>query len=174
MTAATELRRQLATAEADEARQKRAAAVERVKALAAEGAQLRAELEPLAEQIRTAQNARLRCHGELVRAREQISALSAPLDPLMFPSALDEHNRVEQLAAWRARQQELLTLHADCVRREGVRPQAVQLQRRLETLTFQIQNLSAVAEGRKIGEVEGGVSQGVEDFLGASQFGPPR
>jgi hypothetical protein len=164
-TPVTELKQKLATAEADEARQKREAAVEQVRRLAAEGRALRAELEPLAEQIRTAQNARLRCHGELARAREQIAVLNQPLDPLMFPSALDEHNRVEQLAAWKTRQQELLEVHADCVRRETVRPRAVQLQRRLETITFQIQNLSALAEGRKIGEVTGSVSQGVENFL---------
>ena len=165
MTATTELRQQLQVAEADEALQKREAAVEQVKRLAAEGRALRAELEPLAETIRTAQNARLRCHGELARARDQINALSQPLDPLGFPSALDEHNRVEALAAWKDRQKELLEVHADCVRRETVRPRAVQLQRRLEKITFEIQNQTALAEGRKIGEVEGGISQGVENFL---------
>jgi chromosome segregation ATPase len=165
MTATTELRQQLQAAEAAEVRARAEQAKEQVRRLAAEGAALRAELEPLAAQIREAQNARLRCHGELARAREQIAALSQPLDPLGFPSEADEHQRQEALTAWRQRQQELLATHEDCIRRETVRPRAVQLQRRLETITFEIQNQTALAEGRKIGEVTGSVSQGVENFL---------
>jgi hypothetical protein len=174
MTTATELRQQLARAVDEEARQKRAEAAKRIEALSAEGAALTAELEPLAAQINAAQNERLRLHGELLQARNQVNIYSAPLDPLTFPSEKDEHDRLEQLAAWKKRQQELLELHSDCVRKESVRPSAVALQRRLSQLTFEIQNLSAVAEGRRPGQIEGSVSMGVEDFLGSSQVGPPR
>lgn len=170
----TELRQQLAIAEAADAAQKRAAAAAQVKQLTAEGARVTAELEPLIEQIRAAQNDRLRINGLLLQARNQISAFAAPLDPLTFPSENQEKERLRQLAAWKAQQLALLKKHEDCVRRENVRPQAVALQRRLQTLEFQIKNLSVLAEGGKIGEVTGAVSQGVENFLEGSQVGPPR
>src|ERR1700722_2318244 len=118
MTQVTELEQKLKSAIANEDRKKRAEATKRIEALSAEGSQLRAAIELLAAQINVAQQERLRCHGELVLARNQINTYSAPLDPLTFPSELDEHQRHEALTAWRQRQHELLELHADCIRRE--------------------------------------------------------
>lgn len=39
---------------------------------------------------------------------------------------------------------------------------------------FEIGNWSAIAEGRKPGQITGGVYAGVEDFIGSPQRGPPR
>jgi chromosome segregation ATPase len=174
MTPVAELRQQLKAAEAEEQRHKATQAKEKIKSLTGEGASLMAQLEPLVKQINEAQKERLALNGHLINARNQIRAYEAPLDALTFPSEKDEHNRVEQLDLWKQRQRELLAKHEDCVRRESVRPQAVALQKRLEHIQFEVQNWTAVAEGRKIGEVEGGVYQGVEDFLDGSQVGPPR
>src|ERR1700686_4984953 len=174
MTPVAELRQQLKEAEVEEARHKATQAKEQIARLGAEGAKLQTELLALASQINAAQKERLALNGHLINARNQIRAYETPLDPLTFPSDADEHNRVEQLALWKQRQRELLAKHEDCVRRESVRPQAVALQKRLEQLQFEIQNLTTIAEGRKPGQIEGGVYQGMEDFLGASQVGPPR
>lgn len=162
-----EAERQLAAARAEEAKQKREQAREEIKRLAAEGAKLKAELEPLVAQIKSAQAERLRLHGELVRARDAILRYSVPLDPLTFPSAADERERLRQLAAWKARQKELLALHEDAVRRESVRMHAIRLLNTLRQIQYQLENQASLAEGRRPGQVSGGVYIGVEDFIGS-------
>jgi len=156
----------LAAARAEAEKQKRDDAKREILSLSAEGAALKAELEPLAAQVTTAQNDRLRITGQLAQARNQINTYAAPLDPLTFPSEQDERERRRKLAAWQAKQRELLAQLEDARLRESVRPQAVALQRRLETLRFAIQNQSAIAEGRRPGQIEGGITTVGEDFLG--------
>jgi chromosome segregation ATPase len=153
-----------------EMRANREVAAERVKALAAEGATIKAELEPLATQVIAAQTERLNLHSQLANVRAQVRALEAPLDPQQFPSATDEHNRVEQLALWRTKQQELLELHHDALSREtAARPRAVELQRRLLDLQCGIGNQQALAEGRRPGTIDGGLAVGSEEMFG---YGP--
>ena len=171
----TQAEAQLKVALASEAKQKRENAKAEIQRLSAEGATLQAELFALAAQIKQAQADRLQLHGALVNARTQLIAYSQPLDPLTFPSAKDERERVRQLAAWQQRQRELLAQHTAACERESVRGHAVQLKRKLEHLQYEIQNQTALAEGRKPGQLaEGGVFTGVEDFLSGSQYGPPR
>jgi hypothetical protein len=165
MTAVSELKQKLEAAVAEEARQKRAYAARKVEALSAEGERLTAQLEPMAVNLNNDQNLQLRLHAELVQARDQINAHSAPLDPLSFPSRTAERNRLRNLAEWKERQRGLLLKHHDCVRRQSIRPQAMALQRRLEQLKYEIQNWSTIAEGGKIGEVTGGAFANVENFL---------
>jgi chromosome segregation ATPase len=161
---------QLAAAQAENAKQKRENAKREIQRLRAEGATLTKELRPLAAQVREAQAERLKLHGLLLQARNQINFYAAPLDPLTFPSDEDIAEHGKQLTLWRNRQKELLAAHEDCVRREGVRAEAVTLQKRLEHLQYSINNLSAVAEGRRPGQLEGGgVFQNVEDFIGHTQ-----
>jgi hypothetical protein len=170
----TELRQQLKEAEAEEANEKRRAADERVKALSQLRARLIDELEPEARQVHTAQNERLKLDGELPRVRDMIATLSQPPDPLSYSSRASERNRLRQLTELKALQKELLLKRADCVRKESVRAHAIQLQSRIQTIEYQIKNLSVIAAGGKIGEVTGGVSQGLENFLEGSQIGPAR
>ena len=157
----------LTAARAAEAKQKRARAIQEIKRLTAEGVKLKAEVELLAAQIKGAQADRLRLHPELMQARNQIATYSAPLDPLTFPSAADERERLRQLSSWKARQKELLAQHEDAVLRESVRMQAIQLLNTLRRIQYEIQNQTAIAEGRKPGQVSGGVYMGVEDFIGS-------
>lgn len=176
MTLITELQRQLKAAEAGDAKQKRENAAREIQRLTGEGAKLRIELEPLAKQIKTAQNKRLRFNGELVHAREQIAAYSTPLDLSDFPSDAEIRAHAEQLRLWQERQQELLAASKANEESIGfpVMRHAIGLQKRLNEIKFEIENLTAVAEGRRPGQIEGGINCVTEDFLGASQCGPPR
>ena len=165
----------LAVARVEEQKQKREDARREIQRLTAEGAKLKAELEPLVTQVKQAQNERLHLHGQLLQARSQIASYSAPLDPLTFPSAKDEAERRKQLAAWQEQQKELLKQHRTVVERESVRPYAVKVQQTLVRLQYEIANLTAIAEGRRPGQLaEGGLFTVGEDFLGNSQCGPPR
>jgi chromosome segregation ATPase len=148
----------LAAATRQAAQERRQNAKQKIQELRREGAKLRAEFEPLAAQIREAQNTRLRIHGELVRARNQIAFYSTPLDPLDFPSDKEIAEHARQLEAWRARQAELLVQSADARDREGVRPQAVALAKRMDQIRFEIANWTAVASGIKPGQVEGSIT----------------
>jgi chromosome segregation ATPase len=163
-----EAQQQLRTAIAEEQRAKSQAALEQIKILTAQGAALRAELEPLVAQIKQAQDERLRLHAELMRARTQVNHYSAPLDPLTFPSAEDEAERLRQLDLWQAEQARLLAAHRAAMEREAVRPRAIRLANQLNALQYSISNLSAVAEGRTPGSIEGGLFT-VEDFLSSAQ-----
>ena len=175
MVTVSEAEKQLAAARAEAARQQRKDAQRKLQELRREGAELLAELEPLAAQIRSAQNERLRLNGQLVKARNQINAYSQPLDVSNFPSDADIRAHAAQLRQWQGRQKELLALHRAAVERESVRPRAVALEKRLEQLRFEVQNWTVIAEGGTFGEVEGGVYQNVGDFIGSgSQVGPPK
>jgi hypothetical protein len=177
----TELERQLKATEAETEKLKRKMKeakqleIERtLEKLSREGAAVKAEFDPMAAGLNNDQNLQLRLHAELVRAKEQINVHSQPLDPLSFPSRTAERNRLRNLAEWKDRQRQLLLQHHDCVRRQSVRPRAIQLARRLDQIRFEIQNWTAILEGRRPGQIEGGTFQGVEDFLGNSQVGPAR
>lgn len=174
MTTVVQAEQQLAAARAAEAIQKRENAKQQIERLSAEGAALIKQLRPMAQQVREAQNERLKLHGLLVQAREQIEIYNTPLDPLTFPSAQDERERVRQLAAWRERQRELLAQHAAASEREAIRAQAVQIQRRLENITFEMNTLAVIAEGLKPGEFEGGLFRVGEDFIGHGPFVRPQ
>ena len=156
----------LRVALSEEAQQRRENAREEIKRLSAEGAALRAELEPMAAQVRRAQNDRLRLHGELVHARAEIARYAAPLDPHEFPTAKDEAVRAKQLRWWRAEQKRLLAAHEDARQRESVRIEAIRLQNRVNQIHSQLNNLTVVAEGRELGRAEGGIFTTGEDFLG--------
>ena len=167
MSAVAQAEQQLAAARAEEAKRKREDAKQQIKRLTAEGANLKAELKALAAQINSAQADRLRLHGQLVQARNQINIYAAALDPLTFPTEKDERERLQQLAARQARQKELLAQHEDAVRRESVRMHAIQVQNELRRIQYELENQTAIAEGRKPGEVSGGAYMGVEDFIGS-------
>jgi DNA-directed RNA polymerase len=160
---------QLAAAKADAAKETREDAKRKIEELRREGATLRKQLEPMALQIKDAQNARLRLHRALLHAREQIDLYAQPLDPLTLPTdeEMAEHDR--QLGLWKLEQEALLAKHRAAVERESIRPQAVAMQKRLETLQLEIQNWAAVAGGRTPGQPpEGGVFRAGQDFLGHS------
>jgi hypothetical protein len=112
----------------------------------------------LAAQVKQAQADRLRLHGELVRARNQIAAYATPLDPLDFPSDADIQEHSEQLRLWQQKQAELLDQHREVVEREAARIPAIALARRMENVRLEIQNWTAVAEGRRPGQVEGSIT----------------
>ena len=160
----------LATARADEQKQKRDDATRELKRLTAEGAKLQTELQGLAAQINEAQHTRLRLHGLLVQARQQIEAYSEPLDPLTFPTDADEAYRIEQLGLWREKQRDLLSKHRAAVERESVRPYAISVKNRLERIQYEIVNLTTVARGGRPGDlVEKGINYVREDFIGNMQ-----
>jgi DNA-directed RNA polymerase len=168
-TEVTIAEQQLASARAEAERQTREDAKRKIEVLRREGASLRKQLEPMSKQIKDAQNARLWLNRALLHAREQIDAYSEPLDPLTLPTdeEIAEHNN--QLDLWKREQKKLLAQHAAAVERESIRPQAIAMQKRLETLQLEIQNWMAVAEGRTPGQLpEGGVFRVGEDFLGHS------
>lgn len=164
MSTAQVLVEQLATARAAESSAKCEAAKQRIKELRREGAALLMQYRPLAAQVKTAQQQRLKLNGELVQARDQIAIYSVPLDPETFPSDEDIAAHAEQLALWKARQRELLARNEDTRSREAVRPQAMAIQNRLQQMQYAIANLTAVAEGRRPGEIKGGLFS-VENFL---------
>lgn len=174
-TIAEQLERQLAAARSEESRKKREDALAQIERLSDEGAQLKALLAPLQEQINGALNERLRLNGLLRQARSQVLAYSAPLDPLTFPSQADKEEHARQLGLWKEGQRKLLAANTANEARMGVdvRLNAARLARRLETVAQEISNLTAVAEGRRPGETKGGLSYVGEDFIGNSQL-PPR
>jgi phage host-nuclease inhibitor protein Gam len=160
---------QLAAAKAAAAKETREDAKRKIEVLRREGASLRKQLEPMSKQIKDAQNARLRLHRALLHAREQIDMYGQPLDPLTLPTDEEIAEHDNQLGLWKREQKKLLAQHADVVERESIRPQAIAMQKRLQTLQLEIQNWIAVAEGRKPGQLpEGGVFRVGEDFLGHS------
>ncbi len=166
-TAVTEAQRQLDAAVAVEGMRRRETAKQEIKRLRHEGAALLKRFRPLAAQVKQAQADRLRLHYELVKARNNIAAYRTPLDPSTFPSDEDVAKQARALVGWQAQQQELLAQHEDACRRESVRVHAVAIQDRLLHMQFEIQNLTAIAEGRRPGEMpQGGLSMGVEDFIG--------
>lgn len=114
-TAVTQLELQLAGALATEARQKCEDAKAEVQRLRCEGAELLAEFRPLAVQVRDAQNERLKLHGLLVQARNQIATYSSPLNPLTFPSDDEIRAHAEQLETWKQRQKELVEILLSCL-----------------------------------------------------------
>jgi hypothetical protein len=149
---------------AAEASARREAAKQQIKELRREGAALLRQYRPLAAQIKTAQQQRLKLHGALVQARDQIAIYSVPLDPETFPSDADLAAHAEQLDLWKGRQKELLAQVEDARNREAARPQAMAIQNRLRHMQFEIRNLTSIAEGRRPGEIEGGLFS-VENFL---------
>jgi chromosome segregation ATPase len=160
-------RAQLTRAEALETKEKRENAKREIERLRRDGAALLKQLRPLAAQVTEAQRNRLRLHGELNNARQQIDFYSTPLDPLTFPSDEDIAAHAQQLTLWKQRQRELLKQAESVRQREAMRPQAVALQDRINRMQFEISNLTAISEGRRPGDVAGGgISQGVEDFIG--------
>jgi hypothetical protein len=144
---------QLAAAKAEAARKTREYAKHKIEDLRREGASLRKRLEPMALQIKNAQNDRLRLNTALLHAREQIDAYSEPLDPLTLPTDEEIAEHDNQLELWKREQKKLLAQNAAAVERESIRPQAVTMQKRLETIRFEIQNLTAIAEGRTPGQM---------------------
>jgi chromosome segregation ATPase len=164
-TAVAQAEAALARARAEDAKQKREDAMVEIKRLSREGAELLKQLRPLTAQIKQAQQERLNLHGQLLQAQQQIAVYSAPPDPLTFPSDAEIEAHAAQLVLWQDRQKSLLRQHAAAVQRESVRPHAVTLNNRLEHVEYEIRNLSAVAEGHKPGEIQGGLFIGVESFL---------
>lgn len=165
-TAVTQLEQQLEAARKVEAEQRCENAKHEVQRLRHEGAALLAELRPLAAQVHEAQNERLKLHGLLVQARNQIAAYSTPLSPLEFPSdeAITAH--AAQLEAWKQKQKELLAKHGKIRECEwSARIRGMPLQSQINRLEFMIKNLTAIAEGRRPGETTGGLFT-TEDFLG--------
>jgi hypothetical protein len=158
---------QLNAARAVAETQRREEAKQEILRLRHEGAALLKRFRPMAAQVKQAQADRLRLHYELLRAKNNIAAYRAPLDPLTFPSDEEVAEHARLLVAWQATQQKLLAQHEDACRRESVRVHAVAIQDRLIHMQFEIQNLTAIAEGRRPGEMaKGGLSMGVEDFFG--------
>ncbi len=169
MSAVTIIEQQLEAARAEEAKSRREAAKQKIEELRREGAMLLKELRPLAKQVREAQRERLRLHGLLVQARNNILAFSQQLNPLDFPSDEKIAEQAQQLETWKNRQKELLAQHARSCEREAVRSQAVALQRKLDHLQYSISNLTAVSEGRLPGQLDKGGLSTCEDFIGNLQ-----
>jgi hypothetical protein len=115
-----------------------------------------------------------RVFAELLRARDQIAQLEQPLDPLTFPSAKDETDRVKQLAEWREVQRQWLAEDRKCKEQEAAWVRAKTLQQRLDYLTHSIHNLENVAQGLQPGEVRGGLFRVGEDFLGSGPLVRPQ
>jgi hypothetical protein len=159
----------LAAARADAAKLEREQALAKIQELRRVGAELMQQLRPMVAQINQAQADRLRLHGELMNARNQIAIYSQPLDPLTFPTDADIAAHAEQLRLWRKHQKELLAQSEDACLRESIRLRAVALQTELNHLQQMIRNLIPIAEGRRVGDMEGGLYQGVEDFIGNLQ-----
>jgi chromosome segregation ATPase len=146
--------------------QRREGAKQEIRRLRHEGAALIRQFRPLAAQVKQAQADRLRLHYELLRAKNHIAAYRVPLDPLTFPSDENIAAHAAQLVAWQAEQKKLLAQYEDAVRRESARVHAVTIQDRLVHMQFEIQNLTAIAEGRRPGEMAKGGLSTCEDFIG--------
>lgn len=167
--AVVQAEQQLNVARAEEQRAKREAAKQEIKKLRTEGAALLKQFRPMVRQIRDAEQERLKLHGLLVQARNRIDFYSVPLDAVEFPTEEEIAAHAGQLGAWKVKQQELLAQHADALGRESIRAEAVAIQNRLQYLRYALQNLGAIAEGHRPGDLpEGGAFKGVEDFLGHS------
>jgi hypothetical protein len=146
-----------------------------IEVLRREGAEITALLDPMKAQVKEAQNERLKLSRQLAVARDNVEAYSTPLDPMTFPSdaAIAEH--VRQLDLWRQEQKQLLARHQAASERENVRHNAVKLQNRLTHITIEMNNQTAIAEGRFPGQVaEGGLFRVGEDLIGTGPFVRPR
>jgi len=88
-------------------------------------------------------------------------------------AAIAEHARLLDL--WRKEQKQLLARHAAAVARESVRHEAVKLQDCLTRITFEMNNQTAIAEGRFPGQVaEGGLFRVGEDLFGTGPLVRPQ
>ena len=159
---------QLATVRAEAQKLERENAKQKIQELSREGAALVKKLYPLTAEVKDLQDARLTLSAKLVRARDQIASFSQPLHPLTFPSSEDIVTHERQLAWWRGEQKRLVAKHLEVYASEvDARRRAMAMNNRLIQITFEIQNLTAVAEGRMPGQpAEGGLFRVSENFLG--------
>ncbi len=144
---------QLSAARANVERQKCENAKQEIERLRREGAAIKKRLPSLEAQVAQAQQERLNLHEPLLTALAQIATYSKPLDPFSFPTDEEIAEHAQQLVLWQERHRELLAKAADASRREAAQDEAIAQKNRLVGLECQIRNLTAVAAGRKTGEI---------------------
>jgi hypothetical protein len=150
----------------------RAQDVERLKSAIAFGAELQTAYDELAPRAKQAKRDRLAYQTQLMAARANLNAAAAPLDPLTFPSEAMLAKQKREVEHWTKVDEELSELLTDARRRESDVLECVRLQNALVQQGFVVNNLRTLAEGGRVGYVEGGLSTS-PDLLGNTQM-PPR
>jgi len=153
------IRGDLKAAEALAEQQKREEARQQIEKLSEQGSTLKQEISRLSSRVKAVDGQRDRLTALARRAREEFSAWSAPLPAESFPTKAQKAERAKQAALWKAELDRLSGEIAALPETFSDRMTAIKLNDQLNGYIFTLQNLKAIATGRKIGSLESGLSR---------------